>query len=256
VAQEDLESEKAIQGEFFNRELSWLSFARRVLAMAGDEDVPLLERVRFAGIVGMLHDEFAMKRISGVKRRVEKGSRRVSPGALTAEELFYAVRDELLDQDAILSRIIQDELRPLLAAEGLPIVDYEELGDEQQASLRDYFRDPCLEAQRRAGSQGGLVADGRDMGTVVFPDADVKVFLVADLEERARRRLLQQGEGAGRAERLAAEAQAIARRDAQDSERDLSPLRRADDAVEIDTTGLTFEEQVEAIVDRVRRLTL
>jgi polyphosphate kinase len=141
VAQEKLESEKAIQGEFFNRELSWLSFARRVLAMAGDEDVPLLERVRFAGIVGMLHDEFAMKRISGVKRRVEKGSRRVSPGGLTADELFYSVRDELLDQDAILSQIIQDELRPLLTAEGLPIADYDGLSEEQQTSLRDYFRE-------------------------------------------------------------------------------------------------------------------
>jgi len=113
-----------------------------------------------------------------------------------------------------------------------------------------------LELQRQAGEEGGLVADGRDMGTVVFPDADVKIFLVADLHERARRRLLQLGRGADQAGDVAAEAEAIARRDAQDSERDLAPLRKAQDAVEIDTTGLTFDEQVDRIVALVRRLTL
>ena len=55
-----------------NRELSWLSFARRVLALAENPDLPLLERVKFAGIMGMLYDEFAMKRMGGLKRRIEK----------------------------------------------------------------------------------------------------------------------------------------------------------------------------------------
>jgi polyphosphate kinase len=134
-------SEKEDPEDFSNRELSWLAFARRVLAMASDEDVPLMERVRFAGIVGMLHDEFSMKRLSGLKRRMEKGSRRIAPGGLTTEDLFYAVREELLDQNEILSRIIQETLRPLLAAEGVPIVDYEDLSEKQQASFREYFRE-------------------------------------------------------------------------------------------------------------------
>ena len=56
-----------------NRELSWLSFARRVLALAEDPELPLLERVKFAGIMGMLYDEFAMKRLGGIKRKIEKG---------------------------------------------------------------------------------------------------------------------------------------------------------------------------------------
>ncbi len=56
--------------QFFNRELSWLGFARRVLALVEDRDLPLLERVKFAGIMGMLHDEFFMKRISGLKRHI------------------------------------------------------------------------------------------------------------------------------------------------------------------------------------------
>jgi cytidylate kinase len=98
-----------------------------------------------------------------------------------------------------------------------------------------------LELQRGAGALGGLVADGRDMGTVVFPDAEVKVFLVADLEERARRRLLQDGSGSDDPSAVAAEAAAIARRDAQDSERDISPLREPEGALVIDTTGLSFE---------------
>ncbi len=140
MAKEKHESAKEIQEKFFNRELSWLSFARRVLALAGDADIPLMERVRFAGIVGMLHDEFLMKRLSGLKRRVEKGSRKISPGGSTAGELSQSVREELAEQNAILSRVIQGELRPLLATEGLPIVDYDDLDEKHRQSLRDYFR--------------------------------------------------------------------------------------------------------------------
>jgi polyphosphate kinase len=67
-----------------NRELSWLSFARRVLAMVENPDLPLLERVKFAGIMGMLHDEFAMKRMGGLKRRMKRG--KPSRGGLSLEE--------------------------------------------------------------------------------------------------------------------------------------------------------------------------
>lgn len=113
-----------------------------------------------------------------------------------------------------------------------------------------------LDLQRSAGAHGRLVADGRDMGTVVFPDADLKIYLVADLEERARRRLREVGTDDPSAEVLAEQVGAIRDRDRIDSARDVSPLRRPDDAVEIDTTGLSFEEQVDAIVERARRLTL
>jgi cytidylate kinase len=116
-------------------------------------------------------------------------------------------------------------------------------------------RQCLLNLQRSAAEQGGLVADGRDMGSVVFPEAQVKVFLVADLEERARRRLLQEGSPAKSAEEVTAEAEAIARRDEQDSGRAISPLRKPDGAVEIDTTRLSFEEQVDSIVGLARRLT-
>jgi len=111
-----------------------------------------------------------------------------------------------------------------------------------------------LDLQRSAGARGRLVADGRDMGTVVFPDADLKIFLVADLEERARRRLREAG-GEPNDQALAAQMGAIRNRDRTDSARDASPLRRPEGAVEIDTTGLSFDEQVAQIVELARPLT-
>lgn len=112
-----------------------------------------------------------------------------------------------------------------------------------------------LSIQRDAGAAGGLVADGRDMGTVVFPDAEVKVFLVAQLEERARRRLLEGRATDPTPDDVASEAHIIAERDRQDREREISPLRKPEGALEIDTTALTFAEQVEAIVALAEPLT-
>lgn len=111
-----------------------------------------------------------------------------------------------------------------------------------------------LRHQRALGRHGRLVADGRDMGTVVFPDAGTKVFLEADLDERARRRLLDQGvERPGEVD-TAREAERLAARDHADMSRETAPLRPADDAVVLDTTTLDFHEQVEAVVALARRV--
>ena len=94
------------------------------------------------------------------------------------------------------------------------------------------------------------MAEGRDMGTVVFPDAAVKVFLVADLDERARRRwkdLNAQGDSAD-VQQVRTE---LHQRDSLDSEREIAPLKRAGDAVLLDTTDLTVDEQVAAILQFV-----
>jgi polyphosphate kinase len=124
---------------FFSRELSWLAFARRVVALAENPTLPLLERVKFAGISGMLHDEFFMKRMSGLKRQVAKGSqKRALDGRLPPDE-FEACRHELLEQVEVLSRVLEDEVRPALAAEGLGIRDYGTLEPGEQAALREYF---------------------------------------------------------------------------------------------------------------------
>ena len=109
-----------------------------------------------------------------------------------------------------------------------------------------------LDTQRALGSEGRLVADGRDMGTVVFPEAGTKVFLDANPHERARRRLGDQGVVSPSEEEVVSEAERLLARDRQDRERAHAPLRPAPDAWVLDTTGLTFEEQVRAIVNRAR----
>ncbi|OLA99557.1 MAG: cytidylate kinase [Gemmatimonadetes bacterium 13_2_20CM_1_69_27] len=102
-----------------------------------------------------------------------------------------------------------------------------------------------------AGVPRGVVVDGRDIGTVVFPDAPVKVFLTASPEERARRRLAQRGSRIDPAE-LAREAQALAARDHADSTRPVAPLRAAADAVRLDTTDLSLDEQADRVVALAR----
>ncbi len=109
-----------------------------------------------------------------------------------------------------------------------------------------------LGALRRVGERGGLIADGRDIGTVVFPDADLKVFLVAAPEERAWRRLLEQGVANPGRNEIRDEVARLVDRDLRDSTRSVAPLLRAADAVLLDTSGLHFQTQVRAIVRLVR----
>jgi cytidylate kinase len=106
-----------------------------------------------------------------------------------------------------------------------------------------------LRAMVRAGRQ--VVVDGRDIGTVVFPDAELKIFLTATAETRAGRRVTQRGLTEDPA-RLEAEVEALAVRDQADSTRQVAPLRPAEDAVLLDTTTMRFTEQVEAIVALAR----
>jgi CMP/dCMP kinase len=108
-----------------------------------------------------------------------------------------------------------------------------------------------LDQLRAAAPDSDLVVDGRDIGTVVFPDAELKIFLVADPAERARRRLAEQRDGTLTVSEIEAEVERLAARDRTDSERDVAPLRRADDAVVIDTSRLAFDTQVTRIVDLI-----
>lgn len=110
----------------------------------------------------------------------------------------------------------------------------------QMRKVRDW-----VDAQvRRAGSEFNVVVDGRDIGTIVFPDAKLKIFLVADPWERARRRLVQQHGGDPTRDQIAHETERIVHRDAQDATQTV----QARDAILIDTTHLTQDEQVERIV--------
>ena len=111
-------------------------------------------------------------------------------------------------------------------------------------------RNALLQMQRRSRKSPGLVADGRDMGTVVFPDAQTKVFLTASAEVRAERRFKQLKEK-GFDVNLARLLKSIQDRDVRDSSRAASPLKHADDAVVLDTSDLVIEEVVSRIVDLV-----
>jgi cytidylate kinase len=139
-------------------------------------------------------------------------------------------------------------------------VDEEDIGDKIRteevglmASKISGFavvRRSLLHLQREAAAQGGVVAEGRDMASVVFPHADYKFYLDADVEERIKRRhkeLLSKGDSA--------ETQKIQKdmltRDRQDSQREIAPLKPAEDAVIIDSTGLSVAEVVERIIGKV-----
>jgi len=112
-----------------------------------------------------------------------------------------------------------------------------------------------VNVQQREAVQGharGVVVDGRDIGTVVFPDAPLKVFLTASPEERARRRLAEREGGGSGAADLRREAEVLAARDRADSTRAVAPLQAAADAVVLDTTRLSLEQQVQAVVALAR----
>src|SRR5277367_266704 len=128
----------------------------------------------------------------------------------------------------------------------------EEAGnDASKVAALPPVRAALLERQRRFAVAPGLVADGRDMGTVVFPQAEVKIFLDASAEERAQRRHKQLKEK-GVAATLAALSLEIAERDQRDTNRAISPLIASDDAVLLDTTGMSVKEVVERVLSIVR----
>lgn len=107
-----------------------------------------------------------------------------------------------------------------------------------------------VDLQRKQGEQGGVIMDGRDIGTVVFPNADLKFFMIATAEERAHRRcdeLKEKGKPAS-FETVLTE---MIERDKQDSTRALAPLKPAEDAIEIDTTGMSITKQVEVLYDYI-----
>jgi cytidylate kinase len=114
------------------------------------------------------------------------------------------------------------------------------------------IRKALIEQQRALGRDGGIVMEGRDIGTVVFPDAHVKVYLDAAPEERARRRAHDPAHASGRGAAAVQDvATALAARDHNDRTRAASPLTTAPDAVVIDTTGVAIEQVVEAVMNLV-----
>ena len=119
-------------------------------------------------------------------------------------------------------------------------------------SAMKYVRQTMVEIQRNIGKKTNCVVEGRDIGTVVFPDAEFKIFMVADVNMRAKRRLKdfhEMGENRSFQEVLAD----LKRRDEKDSTRAYSPLQKADEAIEIDTSMLSIDQQVRKIINLVKK---
>lgn len=130
--------------------------------------------------------------------------------------------------------------------------------DEVTKNVSDYcaplvVRKQMVMQQRKIAVQGSVVCEGRDIGTVVFPNADLKFFMVASVNERARRRQ-KDFQAAGVKKSIADLVDEISVRDTKDSTRENSPLRKAPDAQEIDTTAMTLEEQVDCIIKKAAAL--
>ncbi|AHL75123.1 cytidylate kinase [Stutzerimonas stutzeri] len=124
-------------------------------------------------------------------------------------------------------------------------------GASQVAAL-PVVREALLQRQKAFREAPGLVADGRDMGTVVFPDAPLKIFLTASAEERARRRFLQLKDK-GDDVNLASLLDEIRVRDERDTQREVAPLKPADDAVQLDSTDLSIEQVLGQILSEVAK---
>ena len=162
---------------------------------------------------------------------------------LVADEALTFERDPGLGVRVKLSREdISDAIRTPDIAQGASTV-----------SAHPAVRAALLDLQRQAGQNGGVVLEGRDIGTVVFPDAEVKFFLTASPEVRAGRRhaeLVAKGQTISLEETLSD----VKKRDAQDEGRAIAPLKKADGAVLVDSTALDFEETVARMLADVQRV--
>ncbi len=162
---------------------------------------------------------------------------------------------KLLDSTTVTQKILDGEIHFLLDGEDVT----QEIRTPEislwvgPVSELGIVRNHLVAWQREIGSQGGIVADGRDIGTVVFPDADLKVYLVADAHVRAIRRQRELA-ARGITQSVVEVEEAILNRDERDSTRDHSPLRKADDAVVLDTSHLTIGDQVERVLEMIRKI--
>ena len=168
---------------------------------------------------------------------------------------------DLTDEDAVASiaDAAEFELSSRIAVDGYDITDAIRTPEMDAAAAivarHPRVRQSLVRRQRDYAARGGLVMEGRDIGTVVFPNADVKIFLDASEEERARRRAHDSAHASSRVAGIDEVQSALAARDRQDSTRKTSPLTMADDAVRIDTTRMSVAEVVETVLDLVHQRT-
>ncbi|GBG97421.1 (d)CMP kinase [Lactococcus termiticola] len=185
-------------------------------------------------------------------------------GAMYRAATYVALRDQLETAEAVIA-VLEKEAVRFKNAEGGQLVF---LGDEDVTSairqndvtnqvskwaaepaIRDFF----VAEQRKIAEISGIIMDGRDIGTVVLPEADLKIYLIASVDERAERRY-KENLAKGIPTDLTALKQEIAARDEKDMNRKTAPLKQAEDAVLLDSTGKTIEQVVEFIEEKAKGL--
>ncbi|MCC6549036.1 MAG: (d)CMP kinase [Ignavibacteriaceae bacterium] len=187
----------------------------------------------------------------------------IDTGAMYRAVTFIAIRENLLKNHAAVTEYLKASEISIVAAEGenriiwndeditLKLRSLEVNDNVSEISSIPEVREELIVKQRMVGQSGGVVMEGRDIGTVVFPQADLKFFLTASLDERTKRRFKEvRGTEQVDEENI---RKNLSERDDKDSGRSVSPLKKADGAIEIDTSDLTFEEQVTMIVDTIRK---
>lgn len=189
----------------------------------------------------------------------------IDTGAMYRTITYLAMKKKILSDHEKVSDLAQKCLMKLefINGETKVFVDSENLTNEIRSpevnslvsdiSKIAGVRDAMVKKQREMSLVNeGVVMEGRDIGTVVFPDADVKIFLTATIDERSVRRAKEFNEQ-GKAVSVEAVKENLAQRDKIDSTRKISPLSKADDAIEVDTSNTTINEQVEIILKHVHK---
>jgi len=156
--------------------------------------------------------------------------------ALGNLSIAFAIRPDGSSETLLNGKSVEDQIRDMRISEKV-----------SQVSALPAVRRAMVAKQQEMGKQRGIVMDGRDIGTVVFPDAELKLFLTADLRIRAERRLAEL-KAKGTQASLEEIMENLKERDQADSSRANSPLRKADGAIEIDTSGLAFDDQVQKVI--------
>ena len=169
---------------------------------------------------------------------------------------------DFVDIDKV-SAILDDLIIDMFDLKGVNIVkinDEDVTGEIRSSNVTKYVsevsallsvRESMVVMQREIGHKTDCVIEGRDIGTIVFPNADYKFFMVADIKMRAKRRLKEMKQF-GIVKSVKEVISELESRDQKDSSRDNSPLRKAKDAIEIDTSNLSIDEQVDKIIDHIK----
>ena len=188
-------------------------------------------------------------------------------GAMYRAATYLALRngEDLADERAIVGQLVEhpisfgrdDEGQQLVFVGDVdvthPIRDNQVTNNVSAVAALPLVREKLVDMQQLIASQGGIIMDGRDIGTVVLPNAELKIFLVASVEERAERRYKENLEK-GIATDLETLKKEIADRDYKDSHRAVSPLKPAADAIHFDTTGVGIEDVVAFISEKAKKI--